>query len=342
MELTRAIRTAAEHNILTPPFVLITEDCKKVTVGEVLADPEKYNEMRCADPLEPSYGGDDTRIAYVELSSGKPFIYSHAHGGMLYRLVRTLETIIVERGERPRNVDECLAVMQETRELYEFGRELTLLLDDGAQMPVSPDLLGDYLGRRIRFMTWSKKELVPIDTPDKICTTIIAKGRTRGLLPLNGVITAPTLRSDGSLLHEPGYDEASGLYLHGDHFPSIPENLDDDGLRAAHTLLWQPFKDFPYVNSTSRGVMLSAVLCSTVRRTLPTAPAVCADAAMAGTGKTLLMKCLMRLTGEIPEVQPSTDDDEKEFKKRLLATLRSGKRAFLLDNLRGEFEVGFV
>jgi hypothetical protein len=338
-ELAKAVKTAVEHHVLTTPFVLVDEDGKNVSVAEILANPAKYHEARFADPLEPDYNNGDRRIAYADLSGKRPYIYSHAHGGATYRLVRMMEVIRVDAGERPRVVDECLAVMAETKEVYEFGEELTLIADDdGSQRPMSKDLLGDYLGRRIRFLAWNgmAKDYVPIDTPERVCASIIAKRGMRGLPGLRGVITTPTLLADGSLLDKPGYDEVSGLYLHGDHFPTIPDNLDDDSLRVVHGLLWKPFEKFPYVDAVSRGVLLSAVLTVPVRRMLPTAPGYCADANMPGTGKTLLMQCLMRLAGAVPEAQPSNFSDEPEVRKRLLSILRSGVPACLIDNIIGE------
>jgi putative DNA primase/helicase len=46
------------------------------------------------------------------------------------------------------------------------------------------------------------------------------------LLPvLSGVINAPTLRADGSMLSKPGYDSATGLLFapNGSEFPDIPD-----------------------------------------------------------------------------------------------------------------------
>ncbi len=336
-ELTEACSLAAEHRMLTPSFVLHSEDGQKVTVAELLADPAKWDGTRFADPLEPGYAGDP-RIAYANLSATKPCIYSHAHGGIVYRLVREKKTIIIERGERPRIVDECLAVMREAGDMYEYGGELTLL-DGEYQTPVTIGLLGDYLARRIRFLQWHPKlkDYVPADVPDKVCRDILEKGQHGRELPrLNGVITAPTLRADGSLLCQPGYDGVSGLLLHGEDFPRIPETTDDAGLRAAYETLGRPFRDFPYVDAAAHGVVLAALLTAVVRRTLPAAPAIFADAAMAGTGKTLLLQCFLRLGGAIPAVLPASGD-ENEFRKRLLAILREGEPGFLLDNVRDEF-----
>jgi len=76
---------AAETSILHGNINLHLRGGEVVTVDAILADPEKFDGMRCADPLEPPYGNDD-RIGIIILSDGDPRIYSHAHGGKVYYL----------------------------------------------------------------------------------------------------------------------------------------------------------------------------------------------------------------------------------------------------------------
>jgi hypothetical protein len=59
-----------------------------VTVNEALSDPGRYDQQRLADPEEPNYG-NDRRIAIFYANNGRPHIYSHAHGGKKYTLVRS-------------------------------------------------------------------------------------------------------------------------------------------------------------------------------------------------------------------------------------------------------------
>ena len=61
---------------------------------------------------------------------------------------------------------------------------------------------------------------------------------------LVGIIEAPTLRADGTLLTEPGYDPKSGLLLDlgSTKFPSIPDEPSCEEALAALTLLKKPFE----------------------------------------------------------------------------------------------------
>ena len=82
------LQRAAQEHVLSSKFVLSLADGSSITVGEILADREKWHEARFADPLEPDYH-DDKRVAYANLrpKTGRPYIWSHAHGGQKYQLV---------------------------------------------------------------------------------------------------------------------------------------------------------------------------------------------------------------------------------------------------------------
>jgi len=83
-----AIERAVLTGGLEPEFVLLSEAYGEVTVEEVLADSEKFHGTRFADPIEPDYNGDG-RIAWANLKANEPHLYSHAHGGQTYLLLRS-------------------------------------------------------------------------------------------------------------------------------------------------------------------------------------------------------------------------------------------------------------
>jgi hypothetical protein len=71
-----------------------------------------------------------------------------------------------------------------------------------------------------------------------------------------------------------------------------------------------------------------------LRASLPTAPGVGFDAPAAGSGKTLLARCIgIMAMGSEPSILPPADTDE-ETRKRLFAVLREGQRVVLWDNVR--------
>jgi hypothetical protein len=65
-------------------FLIYPEWGAPVTVAEILAEPERWDGRRCADPLEPGYR-NDRRVGHIA-TKAEPLIYSHAHGGQRFRL----------------------------------------------------------------------------------------------------------------------------------------------------------------------------------------------------------------------------------------------------------------
>lgn len=84
-KLFDSLRKASAELSLDADMILHTPRGATVTVAEILLDPEKWRGQRFADPLEPNYG-NDRRIAVLDERGGKWGIFSHAHGGIRYKL----------------------------------------------------------------------------------------------------------------------------------------------------------------------------------------------------------------------------------------------------------------
>lgn len=95
-----AIRDKAHADLVAG--VKLVFESGDVDVAEVLANPAKYHDKPCADPLEPSYrGGVGTAKFYAFDASGKPhttpLVSSMAHGVMtIYHLKRDLSHIDID------------------------------------------------------------------------------------------------------------------------------------------------------------------------------------------------------------------------------------------------------
>ncbi len=328
-------RRAAEDGLLLGDFVLTTEDGRQVTVGEILDNVDHWHGKRFADPLERDYR-NDSRVAWANLQSGgKPIIFSHAHGGRRYVLVRAPQTIQVSGGEMPRIVEAVQRHMHRAGEVYQRGGELVRVAD-GLTLVVHPAWLRTHAETVARFEKWKNNASQPTDCPSDLHQRIIANRGGWPFPELVGVATAPTMRLDGTLLDRPGYDKETGLLLlaeHPDRWPSILFEPTKDQVRSAILCLWQPFESFPFVKSVDRAIALTAMLTAVVRQMLPTAPAFGITAFHAGTGKTKLARCLGILTnGRVPSVTPWSDNPEEQ-RKSLMAALLAGPGALLLDNI---------
>jgi hypothetical protein len=335
------LKGATENNTLAGDFELLSQDDTIVTVAELLDEPAKWDGKNFADPLEPDYGGCNKTVARAHLRAGRePVIKSFAHGGMRYRLKRTCRRIRLAPGERARILDESIDGLREQGHIYEFGEGASLArVSKSTAVPVSRDWLSDKLDRtcdfyRVKSVAGEMVE-VPQDAPPGIANAIMSKHGERRFPMLDSVVTAPTLRRDGTVFDIPGYDASSGLlYLGSDDNPRVPSAPTEKHALQALSRLWKPLAQFPFAGPEDRGVALAAMLTAVLRGTLPTAPGFAFDAPSAGSGKTLLAKVLGILaTGSEPPIS-SPAGLEEEMRKRLFASLREGARVVVWDNLR--------
>jgi len=196
----------------------------------------------------------------------------------------------------------------------------------------------DHLGRAA---IWVKhgappKGAVRINAPLAVARTILSRDGEWTLRPLAGVITTPTLRPDGSLLADEGYDEATQLLLiDPPALPSLcaaPTRADAlESLDKLERLL----ADFPFADDASRSVALSALITPVVRGAMAVAPMHVVTATVAGSGKSYLVDLASAiLTGDRAPVL-AAGRNEEETEKRLVAALLGGQPIISIDNING-------
>jgi putative DNA primase/helicase len=178
------------------------------------------------------------------------------------------------------------------------------------------------------------KEFITVDPPLSIVQTLRERvGRLKFPI-LSGIINAPTLREDGSILSKTGYDVATGLLFDplGVEFPAIPHKPTRADAQKAYGLLLELIGTFDFVEEYDRSVALSAMLTACVRRSLPTAPAHVFTAPVAGSGKSKLVDIAsVFATGHEAAVIAQGHTDE-EFEKRLGSMLLAGDAVVSIDN----------
>lgn len=314
------------------------EQIAKVTVGEILANPEQYHEAICRDPIEPDYdGGRWVGILYV--MSQRPVLHSMAHGGATYALIQSTTPIEVVFGQMRDAIDELLEIMQRTLIMFDLGDELVHVGPDGTMQVLNEHGLSYHLPELVQFYRRKDTKVTLLDPPSPICKQVLSIGASRKLRRLVARITTPTLRRDGSVLREAGYDAQEELLLAAQSdLVAVPEHPTIEEAREALVTLWAPFREFPFVGAIDRGVHLAALLTAAVRATLPATPIFGYDAPAQGSGKTLLAQCVAVLAaGEDHTLLPPINN-EQEMSKTLFSLLREGKRACVIDNLVGTFD----
>lgn len=337
-EARQRLQDAVEKRRLFGDFALTHQTGRKVTVGELLDNPDRWHGERFHDPLEPEYSGSDCRIAWANLKSGgAPYIYSHAHGGTRYRLLRPVQQLQLQAGEMPQILPKILERMAIDGEIFERAGSLVRLAD-GEMVVTEKAWLQTYLESAFQFLVFDGRSQAWAvrDCPDKVAARLMAARGSWNLPKVSGVVTFPVMRPDGSVIEKPGFDDATGLlYLSDSNSRPIPQPLDRTGLVEALNRIWEPFAQFPFDSDTSRGVFMAALLTTVCRATLPTAPAYLIRAYTPGTGKTLLSECLMLLTGAPVKAMPLPEGNSEEIGKRLFSVLLTGRAGAVLDNLTG-------
>ena len=179
--------------------------------------------------------------------------------------------------------------------------------------------------------------------PDNVVCGIADAGTWEGMRELEGVISAPTLRPDGSLLDALGYDaETKLLHIKGIEIEPIPPSPTKKDAEQALKELSYLFADYPFVttnNGVSRYVPVAAILTIIGRSAIVGAtPCFVFDAPTRGSGKTMLADIASIVaTGEADAPKTTYSSREDELEKALDSHAHKGSRLVLLDNVATPF-----
>lgn len=269
--------------------------------------------------------------------------------------------IRVAAGDLPRVVNECELTLEKAGvKTYEWGRKLAapvMATKDaiGGGSTVVPRFhdftvssLKDLLDTHILFTQFDgrNKRIKPVDAPEEVARRLLSRpdaGRSRSPV-VEGFISTPTLRPDGSLLDKPGYDPSTKLYLVLDpnfELPPLIENPTREDALAKLAFIDALLDEFPFEGPADRSVALSMILTATLRGSMGVVPLHATKAHQSGTGKGYLTNVASATaTGRRCEAVGAGRDAE-ELEKRLVGALLEGASIFSLDNcnreLGGEF-----
>jgi hypothetical protein len=211
--------------------------------------------------------------------------------------------------------------------------------DEDAPLPVAaatmtPPVLAHLLAQHTYTYHYTTKgnqeEYCP---PREVLAAALAPREWPGVRALHGVIGAPVLRRDGTLLQEPGYDPATGLYLAPTvHIDPIPEQPAAEQVEEARTFLAQRFLvDFPWTSKADRANYLALLVSPALRPFLRClTPFGIITATMPGSGKTILTAAIGLLYGQRVLSWPDSDE---ELRKSITAVMAEPVGAVVFDNL---------
>jgi hypothetical protein len=291
-------------------------------------------------------------------------------GGRVIRRVRTwlrATTSTVETG-RPEILittreyevnDQAVAALSDPEaapEVYRRGGELVTVLRDPtlsdidrpAETPrvalLAKSTVRELLTRVARFeinATRKKRDKgrVAAHPPDWCVAAVMDRGCWPQIRRLEGVIEAPTMRPDGSILDTPGWDATTGLiYEPAAAYPPIPEKPEHGQARAAAEELLELVCDFPFAGDAHRAAWLSAVLTALARPAVAgPCPLFLFDSNSPGSGKSMLADLVSLIVTGREMSRTSCPDSDGEMRKRITSVALAGDRFVLLDNIVGLF-----
>ncbi len=239
-------------------------------------------------------------------------------------------------------IDQALDALSRVHLLFVRHGEIVEIVarqDDGrlALHRVESHRLRDILCRHARFGYWNleTREWVDRLPPMWVLRCILARGSYPEFRELRAIVDAPTLRADGSVLQEPGYDAASRLYLApGGAFPPIPRSPDNEQVAEAIAALCDPLDEFPFVEVYDGVAALAAILTVAARHWIDgPVPAFAISATAAATGKTLLAQAVSEIGSGQPAAVTTVPRNDEEIRKKITTFAVAGSPVVLLDNI---------
>ena len=201
-----------------------------------------------------------------------------------------------------------------------------------------PPSMAERITRSVRLESLDKDgkpKAMPV--PDTLVRMMLSRHGGKAP-PLTGIIEAPTVRPDGTVLDVEGYDAATGLLavFNGKVFPETPKRpTAKQAAEARRFLEDELFAEFPFAEDVDRTVAVAALITGLVRPVMcGAAPGFLLSSPTQGTGKTALAQAISHGAHGRPPAATAWPASDEEMAKFLIATLREGQRAIVFDNLR--------
>jgi hypothetical protein len=228
------------------------------------------------------------------------------------------------------------------------GRMVRIGTDEQARPfiePLNTPSLRGILARCASFVSTSDdRGVVPVAPPKEVVEDILSLAGWPDIPSLSGIVTAPVVATNGSLVFKPGYLADAGVYYHERHGAKIgdTEPTSENVEKAKKLIMETILGDFPFVDESSRAHSLALLFLPFVRALVdgPT-PFHLISAPTPGSGKSLLAKALTAafIYGGASE-QPAPGHDDEEWRKRITSSLMGGGSHVWLDNIAKKMDCG--
>jgi putative DNA primase/helicase len=261
--------------------------------------------------------------------------------------------IRIRTGDSPATLRELAQKLREQRppQLFLRDTEIVYVCDTASSDEDPPDTenvrllrakpatVMAYCERRFRFEIKSKKRgWYCCHMPHDLAQRFLALPDHAGLFQLKGFAPCPTLRPDGSLLSQPGYDQQTGLYQTGNLRVSVPEEPTEQQARDALAEIRALVSSFPFAggkdgDGLAESVAIAAIIGALLRPCLPTMPATGFTAPARGSGKSYLANVIAMIATGRPMPSMTVNARLDEFEKAFGAMLFEAHPIICLDNV---------
>lgn len=153
------------------------------------------------------------------------------------------------------------------------------------------------------------------------------------------ITEVPVIRSDGSILAQPGYDVATSLYYLPSSdliMPTIPDTLTESDVKVATALIKDVIGDFPFDSEASGANAIAAMLTPIIRPMIDgLAPLAVFDKPQPGTGASLLADVIAFIATGQTAGMLGGQRKEEEWRKAITTILLYGRAVICIDNIDG-------
>lgn len=201
--------------------------------------------------------------------------------------------------------------------------------------PVPRPVLRTWIDRRVRLSEPKRGEMQPCHPPDWLVASVDTIGEWPGVRRLESVTQCPVMRSDGTIVDEPGYDPATGLLFEPNFQPiRVPELPSQADALDALAELRDVVCDFPFVAPEHESGWLALLLTPFARFAFRgPSPLGVIDGSVAGVGKGMLAQVISVLVDGV-EMSPTPQPEEVDEERKLITSIAlAGRRLVLIDNV---------
>ena len=334
------LRAAYENNDLAGVFPLELEDGRTVTVKDVLANPVEFHLAKTKDPIEPEHrGGEFCGILYLD--QPVPLLFSWAHGGGSYKLIRQEVSVEIREGDRNISSKAIAHALLAYEDLYYSGSALVYVSYPKFK-PISMSNLATLIDSRVEVYSLAKdgaRKKRDIK-PDAVHAVNSIFETDHVLVPpeiLSVSNSAYALPGSHRIVTKPGFDKETGIYNRAAEEMHLPDQIEHIDILRALKVIWAPFAEYMWASDEARSGALSAVFTAVLRSSLATAPGFMYEAPVQNSGKSKCADavCAIAYGKRVDRTPFVGGKQDEELKKHIAGLQMSGVPYLLIDNVVG-------